>query len=121
VLCFKILASASYDDTIKLYVDDPSDDWYDFATLTGHSSTGWSLSFSPCGDYLASSSDDKTIIIWKQTAKFQWEHVKSLGSHDRSIYSISWGRGKSEDSIGWLASTGGDGKINIWDIKVCVT
>lgn len=32
----QILASASYGDTIKLYIEDPSDDWYCFSTLTGH-------------------------------------------------------------------------------------
>jgi len=37
--CDQILASASYDDTIKLYIDDPSDDWFAFATLTDHTST----------------------------------------------------------------------------------
>ena len=56
-----ILASASYDDTIKLYLDDPSDDWYAFQTLTAHASTVWDVAFSPCGRYLVSASDDMTV------------------------------------------------------------
>ena len=55
------------------------------------------------------------------------------GAHERSVYSISWGRGvvgrggKEEEEMGMgsdkglLASTGGDGKINVWSIKVSVS
>ena len=115
----QILASGSYDDTIKLYVDDPSDDWYDFQTLTGHESTVWSLAFSPNGDYLASASDDKTIRIWKRVEKYKWEPISILRGHDRSIFSISWSKAKSDEgSLGWLASTGGDGKLIVWNISV---
>jgi WD40 repeat protein len=116
----QILASASYDDTIKLYIDDPSEDWYCFSTLSGHKSTVWSLAWSPQGSYLASSSDDLTIRIWKRVEEHTWQSVMELKGHQRSIYSISWGVGKRmSESLGWLATTGGDGKINVWDITVC--
>ncbi|KZP14672.1 WD40 repeat-like protein [Athelia psychrophila] len=113
----EILASASYDDTIRLYIDDPSEDWYCFTTLTGHTSTVWSISFSPCGNYLASGSDDRTVRIWKRVEQHKWECVSVLEEHERSVYSVSWGVGKSgtAGSLGWLASTGGDGRINIWE------
>jgi WD40 repeat protein len=64
-----ILASASYDDTIKIYEQDvgDGDDWSTSATLSGHASTVWGLDFDPTGKRLASSSDDKTIKIWAQT------------------------------------------------------
>ena len=39
--CDQIFASAAYDDTIKLYIDEPSDDWFTFATFTEHTSTVW--------------------------------------------------------------------------------
>ncbi|KAF8067569.1 WD40-repeat-containing domain protein [Lyophyllum atratum] len=120
----EILASASYDDTIKLYVDDPSDDWFCFATLTGHTSTVWSLAFSPNGRYLASSSDDRTVRIWKRvhTQEHRWECVLVLGGHERSVYSITWGVGKGaskqgETNLGWLATTGSDGSIRVWELS----
>ena len=119
----QILASASYDDTIKLYLDDPQEDWYCFQTLSGHASTVWSLAFSPDGRFLASSSDDATIRIWERVQEHKWEHIDTLEGHERSVYSISWGAGKPVDSgdagsLGWLASTGGDGIINVWELGV---
>lgn len=115
----EILASASYDDTIKLYVDDPSEDWYCMSTLTGHESTVWSLAWSPDGNYLASASDDLSIRIWKRLDQYKWQSIHQIKGHERSIYSISWivGKGTSSKSMGWLASTGGDGKINVWEIS----
>ncbi|KZO92040.1 WD40 repeat-like protein [Calocera viscosa TUFC12733] len=110
-----ILASSSYDDTIKLYHDDHDDEWYPFATLTDHASTVWSIAFSPCGNYLASSSDDLTIRIWERSGD-QWQAVKIIeGMHERSIYSVAWGVGSGE--LGWLASGAGDGRINIWHMS----
>jgi WD40 repeat protein len=118
----QILASASYDDTIKLYVDDPSDDWFCFSTLTGHTSTVWSVAWSPDGGYLASASDDCTVRIWKKVGDHKWDCVLVMTGHARSVYSVSWGVGKGvkeEGSLGWVASTGGDGSIHVWELSVC--
>lgn len=61
----QLLASASYDDTVKLYREE-EDDWVCCATLEGHESTVWSLAFDPSGQRLASCSDDRTVRIWRQ-------------------------------------------------------
>ncbi|KDQ10275.1 hypothetical protein BOTBODRAFT_36386 [Botryobasidium botryosum FD-172 SS1] len=123
----EILASGSYDDTINIYADDPADDWYPLTSLKGHTSTVWCLSFSPCGTYLASGSDDRTIRIWMRAidrsagvvvgvgGKERWEPVGLIpNAGERTVYSISWGAGKG--GLGWLACTGGDGWIRVWEI-----
>lgn len=61
----QLLASASYDDTVKLYQEE-EDDWVCCATLEGHESTVWSLAFDPSGQRLASCSDDRTVRVWRQ-------------------------------------------------------
>ena len=49
------MASASYDDTIKIWRDD-EDDWYCSDTLEGHESTVWAIDFDKTGDYLGMCS-----------------------------------------------------------------
>jgi hypothetical protein len=47
-----------------------------------------------------------------------------LEGHDRTVYSVTWGTGKpgttetGGESLGWVASTGGDGRINVWALEV---
>lgn len=61
----QLLASGSYDNNICIYKEE-DDDWECRATLTGHTSTVWSLSFDANGERLASCSDDRTVKIWKE-------------------------------------------------------
>lgn len=118
----QILASASYDDTIKLYKDDPSDDWYCSATLTGHASTVWATAWAPSGNYLASASADKTVRVWKLVSEHRWECALVLEGSEREVYSVTWGPGKPREgssSLGWIASAGSDGVIRVWELEVC--
>ncbi len=43
-----LLASCSYDDTIKLW-EEGEDDWYCRQTLQGHDSTVWDVAFDRSG------------------------------------------------------------------------
>ncbi len=100
-------------------MDDASDDWFPFKTLTGHTSTVWAISFSPDGQLLASCSDDETILIWKE-AKTGWEPVCQLKGHGGAVYSVAWEyRSKEADPAAlWLASASADGDIRVWEISV---
>ncbi|CAH3195425.1 unnamed protein product [Porites evermanni] len=76
-----ILASCSYDDTIKLYKED-DDDWSCFDTLEGHESTVWAISFDKTGDRMGvptHGSDPK----WKTVCVLS-------GYHDRTVYDVHW-------------------------------
>lgn len=64
-MCSQLLASASYDNNICVYKEE-DDDWECKATLKGHTSTVWSLSFDAAGERMASCSDDRTVKIWKE-------------------------------------------------------
>lgn len=78
-------------------------DWIRTQTLTGHSSTVWSLAFDGTGNRLASCSDDKTVKIWQKympgneegipTADNEpvWKCICTLsGYHTRTVYDIDW-------------------------------
>lgn len=162
----QLLASASYDDTIRIFQPDPAtDDWSCTHILpppsskvsyhgptppsnpgetipfsqTGHTSTVWSIAFNADGCYIASCSEDCTIRIWKRNFiekeklpdintvfrigaadKERWDCVALLQGHfERAIYSIDWDASTaSEDSLGWIAATGSEGKLVVFDIKV---
>ena len=104
----QVLASCSYDDTIRLWKED-DDDWQCVTTLTGHTSTVWSIAFSPNGSHLASVSDDKSLKVWESQPDQSWKCVSTVpNAHTRAIYSVSW----SKDNL--LATAGGDNCIKIF-------
>lgn len=99
-----ILASASYDNTVKMYKEDQLDsDWTCITTLQSHESTVWSLAFDKTGKKLATCSDDRTVKIWQEYGpdnqegvnledrESTWKCVCTLsGYHTRCIYDITW-------------------------------
>ena len=103
----ELLASASYDDTINIYKDDPSDDWYVSSRFKKHTSTVWACEWSPSGNHLVSVSDDKSIIAWNDsgvpTAIYE-------NAHSRSIYTLVW---LDENHI---ATGGADGTLCLWKV-----
>ncbi len=71
----QLLASASYDNKVCIYKEE-DDDWECRATLEGHESTVWSLTFDPEGQRLASCSADRTVKIWKESTPGDGESVR---------------------------------------------
>eukprot|EP00002_Diphylleia_rotans_P015134 TRINITY_DN2931_c0_g1_i1.p1 TRINITY_DN2931_c0_g1~~TRINITY_DN2931_c0_g1_i1.p1 ORF type:complete len:199 (+),score=40.94 TRINITY_DN2931_c0_g1_i1:1131-1727(+) len=109
----QILFSASYDDTIKVWVEDEDDEWSCSDTLTAHSSTVWALSFSHSGEQFVSCSSDATLKIWKSeksigisSKDIKYQAISTLsGYHQRPVYSVDWSdqgpiaSGSEDDSI----------------------
>lgn len=123
-----VLASASYDNMIKLFREDPSDsDWICVATLEGHLSTVWGVSWHKDGQRLVSCSDDTTLKIWKQYLKDNnegvavidgqetWKCVCTIsGYHNRTIYDVCWSH-----TTDLIATACGDDTVRIFKEDDC--
>jgi WD40 repeat protein len=103
-----MLISASYDNTIKIWTEE-DDDWYATETLTGHTSTVWSIALNADGSQMASCSDDGSIRLWERsntkassadentttstTVQGSWKLKGTFaGQHSRCIYTVDWSK-----------------------------
>ena len=99
-----LLASGSYDTTIKLW---DAKSYKEVATLKGHSSVVSSVAFSPDGALLASGSYDTTIKLWDAKS---YKEVATLKGHSNVVSSVAF----SPDGV-LLAS--GSNSIKLWDVR----
>jgi GTPase SAR1 family protein len=77
--------------------------------LRGHSAVIGRLSWSPNGQVLASSSDDRTIRLWDARTG---EHLHTLTGHSSLVYSVAWSPNGQ-----MLASSSDDRTIRLWDAR----
>ena len=101
-----ILASGSYDRTIRLWNVDTGDLR---ETLEGHTDGVQHMAFSPTGLILASASDDGTIRLWDIKTG---DVINILEGHAERIRHVAF----SPTGL-ILVGTEGDGTIRLWDIK----
>jgi WD40 repeat protein len=116
----EILCSASYDDTIKFWIEE-MDDWECVDTLKGHTSTVWSISFNPTGDLLCSVGDDRKMILWDCTEKiktqdfdkaFEWKICDIFEGHSRVIYAVDWSKDGKH-----IATASEDNHVRIFKVE----
>ncbi len=100
----QILASGSYDKTVKLW--DPISGRL-IKTLKGHTEIVNSVAFSPDRQILASGCYDKTVKIWDPISG---NLFKTLEGHTEAVNSIAF----SSDGQ-FLASGSYDKTVKIWD------
>ncbi|KAJ5938324.1 WD40 repeat-like protein [Penicillium verhagenii] len=100
----RLLASGSYDKTVRLW-DPVTGDLKQ--TLEGHSNPVKAVAFSPDGRLLASGSWDKTIRLWETTTGTLH---KALEGHSEMVWSVAF----SPDGR-LLASGSYDKTVRLWD------
>lgn len=106
------LASAGYDNLIKIWTVDADKEYYCLQTLEDHGDTVWGLQFSSDGTLLFSCSSDNTIRVFERQPNGKFSLSLTLsGYHEMPIYSLSY---NSELQI--LASVGGDDRLIIYRI-----
>jgi len=100
-----ILASASFDSTVRLWDVDRG---VCIHTLTRHQEPVYSVAFSPDGKFLASGSFDKCVHIWNVESGALVHSYKGTGG----IFEVCWNhRG---DKVGASAS---DGSVFVLDLR----
>lgn len=103
-----LLASCSSDLTVKLW--DPSNDYANIRTLSGHDHSVSAVRFlTSNGNLLVSASRDSTIRIWDATTGYC---VKTIRSHGDWVYDVQ----PSFDGK-FLVSGGRDQAATIWEVS----
>lgn len=97
----QILASASYDNTVKLW----NRDGQLLRTLSGHTDGLRTVDFSPNGQILVTASFDRTIRLWR----LDGTEIKSFTGHEAPILSVTF----SPDGQ-MIASASKDNTVKLW-------
>ncbi|KAL2112062.1 hypothetical protein VUR80DRAFT_8637 [Thermomyces stellatus] len=97
-------------------------DWQFTLVLEGHDSEIKSVAFSPGGEFLATSSRDKSVWIWEDVGadEDEWETVAVLNEHEGDVKAVAFcpdvsGRNaRAKFSADVLASASYDDTVRIW-------
>jgi protein transport protein SEC13 len=111
----KRLATCSSDKTIKIFDVGPKAVPVKVADLIGHDGPVWEVDWCnpKLGNFLASCSYDRKVIIWKEE-KSEWVKFYEYTGHDLSVNSVAW----APHELGLMLACGSsDGSISILSWK----
>ncbi len=100
----KLLASASYDKTVKIW---DADKGTPLLTYKGHFARVNALAWSPDSKLIASASDDRSVQIWNTTTGAL---VLTYPGHSSLVCTVAWSPNGLQ-----LASAGDDTSVHVWD------
>ncbi|HEV7978956.1 helix-turn-helix domain-containing protein [Amycolatopsis sp.] len=107
----KVLATASWDTTAKLWdVSDPHHP-RELSTLIGHTGNVEGLAFSPDGRTLATGSWDHTVRIWDVTDPGTPRGLSALSAHTDNVRALAF---SPDGKI--LATADNDSLVRLWDL-----
>ncbi|KAG7535343.1 WD40 repeat [Arabidopsis thaliana x Arabidopsis arenosa] len=81
-------------------------------TLKKHTDEVWFLEFSHDGKYLASSSKDKSAIIWEIDAQGKFSEKHKLVGHEKPVVMVFWSPDDKQ-----VATCGENEVIRSWDVE----
>ena len=106
----KTFATVGFDNKIKLWQWNDTDNPKLLKVLEGHSKLIWSIAFSPDGQSLASTSNDETVRIWD--IKSGQNLQTTMNAHKNGGLAIAYSPNGKQ-----IASAGKDSKVKLWNAQ----
>jgi protein transport protein SEC13 len=78
VLQKSYIASASQDQTVRIWTSDPSNPSQWTSKVLPFDAVIWRVSWSLSGNVLAVSGGDNKVTVWKENLKGEWDNVKAI-------------------------------------------
>ena len=100
----KLLASASSDNTIKIWQRDGKQ----LRTLTGHKDSVIDVAFNPQENILVSAAEDNTVKIWSADGKL----INSFTGHQGSVHRVIF---NPQGDL--IASASEDQTVRLWNLE----